>query len=134
MKGVDAMIRSTKHIAALRNTFDDYMKQGGFPELLQVKNRKRYMTNLIQNILQRDIEQRYKISFPAQFENMAHHLLNTSPCVLSNKELVELFDFKSPHTVQNYVKYLKEAYVLIGVKKYSPKSKLRTVGEKGLRR
>ena len=60
MKGVDAMTRSTKHIAVLRNTFDDYMKQGGFPELLQVKNRKRYMTNLIQNILQRDIEQRYK--------------------------------------------------------------------------
>ncbi|MGM9797878.1 MAG: ATP-binding protein [Parabacteroides sp.] len=130
MKGVIPMTRSTKNIAAQRNAFDDYMKQGGFPELLQVKNRKRYITNLIQNILQRDIEQRYKIAFPAQLENMAHHLLNTSPCVISNKELVELFDFKSPHTAQNYIKYLKEAYVLIGIQKYSPKSKLRIVGEK----
>ena len=61
---------------------------------------------------------------------MAHHLLNTSPCIVSTKDLVELFDFKSPHTVQNYIKYLKEAYILIGVKKFSSKSKLRIIGEK----
>ena len=130
MKGVDHKSKSTKDIAEQRKTFDEYMKQGGFPELLLIKNNKKYISNLLDNILKRDIEQRYKIAYPAQFEDMAHHLLNTSPCILSTKELAGLFDFKSHHTVHNYIKYLKEAYVVIGVKKYSPKSKLRVTGEK----
>lgn len=130
MKGVDHKSKSTKDIAEQRKTFDEYMKQGGFPELLLIKNNKKYISNLLDNILKRDIEQRYKIAYPAQFEDMAHHLLNTSPSILSTKELAGLFDFKSHHTVHNYIKYLKEAYVVIGVKKYSPKSKLRVTGEK----
>ncbi len=130
MKGVDYKLITTKGVANRRNAFDEYLKQGGFPELLQIKNNKKYITNLVDNILKRDIEQRYKISYPAQFENLAHHLLNVSPYILSPSDLSEIFDFKSTHTVSNYVKYLKEAYLLVGVKKFSTKSKLRTVGEK----
>lgn len=130
IKGINTKLYSTRAIAAQRSVFDDYTKQGGFPELLQVRDGRKYISNLVNNILKRDIEQRYKIAYPAQFENMAHHLLNTSPCIVSTKDLVELFDFKSPHTVQNYIKYLKEAYILIGVKKFSSKSKLRIIGEK----
>ena len=130
IKGINTKLYSTRAIAAQRSAFDDYTKQGGFPELLQVRDGRKYISNLVNNILKRDIEQRYKIAYPAQFENMAHHLLNTSPCIVSTKDLVELFDFKSPHTVQNYIKYLKEAYILIGVKKFSSKSKLRIIGEK----
>ena len=130
IKGINIKLHSTRAIAAQRSAFDDYTKQGGFPELLQVRDGRKYISNLVNNILKRDIEQRYKIAYPAQFENMAHHLLNTSPCIVSTKDLVELFDFKSPHTVQNYIKYLKEAYILIGVKKFSSKSKLRIIGEK----
>ena len=82
MKGVDHKSKSTKDIAEQRKTFDEYMKQGGFPELLLIKNNKKYISNLLDNILKRDIEQRYKIAYPAQFEDMAHHLLNTSPSIL----------------------------------------------------
>lgn len=130
MKGIDYSLRTTKSIAEQRNAFDEYMKNGGFPELLYVKNGKKYISNLVDNILKRDIEQRYNIAYPAQFENMAHHLLNVSPSILSTSELANLFNFKSHHTIQNYVKYLKEAYILVGIKKYSQKSKQRNVGEK----
>lgn len=130
MKNIDCTLHTTKGIALQRNAFDEYMKNGGFPELLSIKNGKKYISNLVDNILKRDIEQRYNIAYPAQFENMAHHLLNVSPYIVSTSELADLFSFKSHHTAQNYVKYLKEAYILVGVKKYSQKSKLRTVGEK----
>lgn len=130
MKGVDYHLRTTKGIAEQRQAFDDYLRQGGFPELMQIQNNKMYIGNLVDNILKRDIEQRYKIAFPAHFENMAHHLLNISPYVVSTTDLAELFGFKSHHTVLNYIKYLEEAYVLVGVRKYSPKSKQRMVGEK----
>lgn len=65
MKGVDNKLRTTKGIAARRMAFDDYVQNGGFPELVNIKNGKRHMTNLVDNILKRDIEQRYHISYPA---------------------------------------------------------------------
>lgn len=130
MKGVDYKLRTTKGIALQRKTFDEYMQKGGFPELMTIQNSKKYIANLVDNILKRDIEQRYNISFTAQFENMAHHLLSVSPCVVSMSDLAKAFSFKSPHTARNYIAYLKQAYMLIGIKKYSPKSKLRVTQEK----
>ena len=130
MKGVDYNQRSTKGIANIREMFDEYLQKGGFPELMRVKNGKKYVANLVNNILKRDIEQRYNIAYPAQFENMAHHLLNIVPYVVSTSDIAELFNFKSLQTVRNYVSYLKQAYMLIGIQKYSPKSKLRITQEK----
>jgi len=130
MNGIDYKLRTTKGLADQRVAFDKYMQQGGFPELNSIRNGKKYITSLVDNILKRDIEQRHPIAFVAQFENMAHHLLNISPCIASTFDLAETFNFKSPHTVRNYVDYLKQAYLLVGVKKYSPKSKQRVVGEK----
>lgn len=129
-KGVDCQLRTTKGIAEQRNAFDEYLREGGFPELAHIKNSRKYISNLVNNILKRDIEQRYNIAYPAQFEDMANHLLNISPCVISTTDIAETFNFKSLHTVRNYVKYLKEAFMLIGIKKYSPKSKMRFTQEK----
>lgn len=130
MKGVDYNQRTTKGIAEQRKTFDEYLQQGGFPELINIKNGKKYITNLVGNILKRDIEQRYNIAYPAQFEKLAHHLLNVAPYIITVSELAEIFNFKSPHTVRNYVAYLKQAYLLIGINKFSPKSKMRVTQEK----
>ena len=88
------------------------------------------MSGLVDNILKRDIEQRYKIAYKAAFEKMAHHLLNVSPAIVVIKDLAELFHFKSEHTARNYVNYLQEAYMLIEVQKYSQKSRVRSVQEK----
>lgn len=73
---------------------------------------------------------RYKIAFPAQFERMTYYLLDVAPYVVSAPDIARLLDFKSNHTVRNYIKYLKEAYLMVGVQKYSTKSKQRTTGEK----
>lgn len=130
MKGVDSKLRTTKGIAEQRKLFDEYIQKGGFPELISIKNSKKYITNLVDNILKRDIEQRYSIAYSSQFENMAHHLLNVSPYVVSTSDIAKDFNFKSPHTVRNYIAYLKQAYMLIGIMKYSPKSKMRITQEK----
>lgn len=130
VRGVDYKQRTTKGIATTRATFDEYLQKGGFPELVKIKNSKKYISSLVNNILRRDIEHRYGVAFPAQFENMAHHLLNIAPCVVSVSELAKTFNFKSPHTVRNYISYLKQAYLLLGLQKYSPKSKIRITQEK----
>jgi predicted AAA+ superfamily ATPase len=94
MKGVDAKSVATKATAFRRTAFDEYMQQGGFPELMIIEDKRHYVNTLVDNILKRDIEQRYKIVFKAAFEQMAHHLLNISPSIVVAKELTDLFQFK----------------------------------------
>lgn len=130
MKGVDTKSVATKATAFRRAAFDEYMQQGGFPELLIIEDKRHYINTLVDNILKRDIEQRYKIVYKAAFEQMAHHLLNVSPSIVATQDLTDLFHFKSLHTTKNYIDYLKQAYLLIGVSKYAAKSKLRIVQEK----
>ena len=130
MKEVDTDRKTTKAEAFRRAAFDEYMKQGGFPELFFIEDKKSYVSTLVENILKRDIEQRYKIAYKAAFEKMAHHLLNVSPTMIVSKDLANIFHYKSEHTAKNYVDYLKQAYMLIGVPKYSQKSKVRSVQEK----
>lgn len=130
MKAVDTVTKTTKAEAFRRNAFDDYMRQGGFPEFISIDDDKNYVKNLIENILQRDIEQRYKISYKAAFKNLAHHLLNNAPTIVVSNSLAKAFNFKSDHTVKNYIDYLKQAFLLIGVRKYSKKSRIRLSQEK----
>lgn len=130
MKDVDKGKKTTKAEAFRRAAFDEYMKDGGFPELLVIDDKRTYITDLVDNILKRDIEQRYKISYKAAFEQLAHHLLNVSPTVVVNTDLAEVFHIRSEHTVKNYVAYLRQAFMLIGIKKYAPKSKVRVTQEK----
>lgn len=130
MKGVDTVRRTTKNEGFRRAAFDEFLKQGGFPELLVIEDNKSYVGTLVDNILKRDIEQRYKITYKAAFEQLAHHLLNVSPTIVVTTDLANLFHFKSEHTAKNYIGYLKQAYMLLGIQKYSQKSKQRSVQEK----
>ena len=130
MKQVNTERKTTKAEAFRRAAFDEYLKQGGFPELFSIEDKRSYVNTLVENILKRDIEQRYMISYKAAFEKMAHHLLNVSPTMVVSTDLANTFHIKSEHTAKNYVDYLKQAYMLIGVQKYSPKSKVRAVQEK----
>ncbi len=130
VRGVDTRSKSTKAIATRRAAFDDYMRQGGFPELLTISNHRDYIDGLVNNILKRDIEQRFRVVHTSAFEEMSHHLLNIAPTVVVEKALQETFGFKSQHTSKNYLSYLKQAYLLVGLHKYSPKSRQRIIDEK----
>ncbi|MDE6553397.1 MAG: ATP-binding protein [Muribaculaceae bacterium] len=129
-KNMNVSSISTKSIAARRATFDEYLRQGGFPELLTIRNQRNYISGLVDNILKRDIEQRFKVLHTATFENLANHMLNVAPAIVVDRNLQDTFGLKSSHTVKNYLSYLKQAYLLIGLQKYSPKSKIRITSEK----
>lgn len=129
-KGVDTEGLTTEKTALRRKAFDEYLHQGGFPELLNIRSQRDYIRDLTDNILKRDIEQRFKIRQPMAFETLAQHLMNVAPIVLQYKGLCDSLGFSSVHTIQNYVGYLKQAYLLLSLHKYSPKSRQRLVGDK----
>ena len=128
--GVDTTGQSTEKKALRRKAFDQYTALGGFPELLKIKNHKSYIDNLTENILKRDIEQRFKPAHVSSFVTIARSLLNEAPTKLSYSAIGSNFGIKSPHTVKNYISYLQQAYLLLSLHKFSPKSRLRLVGEK----
>lgn len=130
MNDVDVQNASTKAIAFRRALFDTYLRNGGFPELFAITQHETYVRNLVANILQRDIEQRFKISMKATFEQLANHLLNIAPAKVVPQELASTFVIKSEHTVKNYVNYMQQAYLLLGIQKYSAKSKQRITQNK----
>lgn len=130
VKNVDTKKRTTKAEGIRRAAFDNYMKEGGFPELLSINDNRTYIKDLVGNILKRDIEQRYKITYKEAFGQMANHLLNVSPTAVVTTDLAAIFHIKSEHTVKNYLSYLKQAFLLIGIKKYASKSKVRLTQEK----
>ncbi len=129
-KQIDQQTLTTVAEAARRSAFDEYIRKGGFPELLTEKNSRKYVSSLTDDILERDIRQRHKVKYFAAFERMAHHLMNVAPTVLSVTDLSKTFGIKSAQTTDNYVKYLKQAYLLVGLNKYSPKSRQRLTEEK----
>lgn len=129
-KGVDTKSLTTKSEALRRAAFDSYIMQGGFPELLNKKNPTQYVGNLVNSILKRDIEQRHKIKYTEAFEQLAHHLMNVAPVTVVEGDLAAVVGLKSGHTVDNYIGFLKEAYLLLGVKRFSRKSRMRVRAEK----
>lgn len=129
-RGISADSQTTKNLAFRRAEFDHYLRKGGFPELLHRENTTGYIATLVESILKRDIEQRHKIRYAHAFERLAHHLLNVAPYIVVENDLAAEFGIKSSHTVGNYIDYLKEAYLLVGLQKYSQKSKQRIYDEK----
>ena len=121
---------STSGVALKKATFEEYISQGGFPELLLAKNKKAYIKNLFNAIITRDIKQRFSVRYPESLRKMADYLTDTVATGISYKKLAEQFSFGSIHTAENYVGYLRQAYLLLGIQKFSFKSKERIRNEK----
>lgn len=129
-KKISTAHETTKEKGLLRAAFDDYLHEGGFPELLTENRKQTYINTLVNNILRKDIEKRYSVRYKAAFENIAHHLLNNSPSKINYADLQKEFGLKSDHTTENYVNFAKNAYLVCGLHKYSAKSKIRIRDEK----
>jgi len=129
-KKIDPDDDSTSGLAFRRAAFDDYLTQGGFPELFKLRNKKAYIKNLFNSIMTRDIQHRFKVRYPDSLRKMAEYLCDTAGSELSYKNLASQFAFGSQHTAEKYVGYLRQAYLLLGIRKFSYKAKERIRNEK----
>jgi len=129
-KNISADDDSTLGVARRKSAFEEYVSQGGFPELFEVKNKKAYIRNLFNSIIARDIKQRFSVRYPEALRKMADYLTDTPCSEINYKSLAKQFSFGSAHTAENYVGYLRQAYLLIGLQKFSFKSRERIRNEK----
>jgi len=129
-KNIPAGDDSTLGVALRKAAFEEYLSQGGFRELFEVKNKKAYIRNLFNSIITRDIKQRFSVRYPESLRKMADYLTDTLCSEINYKSLAKQFSFGSAHTAENYVSYLRQAYLLIGLQKFSSKSRERIRNEK----
>ena len=126
---IDTKSITTKADAIRRNAFMQYINDGGFPEVQALNNKRGYMQSLLDAVLQKDIQQRFRIRNVDILRKTTYQLIST-PCQCINyDELSEIFTV-SDKTLRNYVDYLRQAFLVQLLPKFSFKSKERIVGEK----
>jgi len=103
----------------LFNHFNEYMKTGGFPEVLAGEDKKIYLSNLFEAIVTRDIIYRYNVRNVRTLKEMAILLSGTFASEISYNRLKNIFALGSENTVKNYVSYFEEAWLFLSLPKFS---------------
>ena len=129
MKKIETTSLSTKAKGIRKSTLHEYLLQGGFPELFNESNRRGYINGLLDAIIKNDIAKRFKVRNVEALRRIAAYLADNYCQEFVAKTVGELFGV-SNHTAENYYSYLKEAFLLVGVNRFSYKSKDRVRNEK----
>lgn len=131
IKDVDYTRLTTKNKGLLSKAYEEYFRQGGFPELISgEENPKEYISTLIDNIISQDIKKRYKIRNIDALKRLTHHILNETPTLIVKDTLQNIIGIKSERTLSNYLMYLNQTYLISTISKYSSRSRERARNEK----
>lgn len=126
---VDVAGITTKAEAERKNAFSNYINDGGFPEMQGMRNKRGYVESLIEAILLKDIQHRFKIRNVEALRKIAHHLINNSCQEMNYGEMEKVFGI-SDKTIHKYVSYLQQAFLIQTLNKHSYKSIERISGTK----
>ena len=131
IKDVEYTRLTTKNKGLLSKAYEEYFRQGGFPELISgEENPKEYISTLIDNIISQDIKKRYKIRNIDALKRLANHILNETPTLIVKETLQNIIGIKSERTLGNYLMYLNQTYLISTISKYSSRSRERARNEK----
>lgn len=99
--------------------FSNYLSSGGFPEVIKGEGQKKYISNLFEAIVTRDIIFRYDIRNERTFREIAVWLTGNFAKELSYNRIKNIFGLGSENTAKNYVGYLEEAWLFVSLSKFS---------------
>ena len=108
----------------------DYLIWGGFPKRLEYNNEKdlrRYLNDLDETIVINDIVQRYKIRKIETFRKVVDYILVCNARKYSSNSIYKTLKGQgikcSSNTIQKWISYIEEAFVIDEIYKYSKKAK-----------
>ena len=115
---------TTKADAERKRAFMDYISNGGFPEMQNLRNKRGYVQSLIEAILSKDIQRRFNIRNVDALRKIANHLINNVCQEVKYDELAKLLGLTDT-TTKKYIDYLRQAFLIQLLAKHSFKSKER---------
>lgn len=106
------------------NLLSDYLRFGGYPEIITKDiEYKDYLETLVEAILFKDIVKRYNIRSPQSLYNLFLNILNSYGKEISFQSLMRSSNMNSVRSVQKYVSYLEESYLIKLLNRFSFKVK-----------
>ena len=121
---VDLAGITTKADAERKRAFLDYIADGGFPEMQNMRNKRGYVQSLMEAIVTKDIQRRFNIRNVNAMRKIANHLINNVCQEVNYDDLAKILSM-SDVTVKKYVDYLRQAFLIQLLTKHSFKSKER---------
>lgn len=117
--------------------FNDYLKHGGFPEVVMASHeseQRKLLQNYFRSILYRDIIERYNIKARSLLDMIMNDVLNNYSAIFSISRFEKLLKANklpgSKRTISNYLQYLREAFFIIVNDKFSYSSRRRIMNPK----
>lgn len=106
---------------------ENYMKTGGFPEIVSGSGDHGLLKQYFSDILYRDIIKRHNVRYPDKLELLAVYALKNYSNLMSLRRIGQASGL-SPDTVNEYLGYLEQSYLLFRSRLYSRSSlgKMRT--------
>ena len=110
--------------AALSNAIEDYLKNGGYPEIVKTREiEKAYLGYLFDSIILKDVARRHKVRKTAELYDLADYLISNYSNPLSFNRIAEDMRLASVTTVKKFCKYLEESYLFFFLPRLGRKQK-----------
>lgn len=106
--------------AKMLNMQSGYLKEGGFPQYLNTGD-PRYLKELYNDIIYRDIVVRHKLPSDRQIKEVAYYLASNYTHKFTYQSVAKAANIKSTETVNDYIGYLEESYLVGILTKYDNK-------------
>ncbi len=104
----------------IKERLNSYLELGGYPEpLVKNLNYKEYLSTLLESIIYKDIVKRHKIRSAQGIEDLSSYLISNIAKDYSYNTLMRVTKCKSVHTVEKYLNYLEESFVLFKLNRFS---------------
>jgi len=101
----------------------EYLSKGGFPEYIIKELDQSYLQTLFHSIIFTDVVKRWSVKYSSKIEDLARYLISISSNEYSATKLRNLLEFRSTLTVEKYIEYIKESYLIFTLERFSFKAK-----------
>lgn len=116
------LLKVKKHEKDAKILFEDYLLKGGFPNIFEIDEielwQKLIKDDVINKAVYRDIVTLYDIKNPGLLEKLFLYLTGINGQILNVSNISNSIGLSREY-VNKYLLYLKNAYFLLGVKKYA---------------
>lgn len=114
----------------MQNAFSDYIQIGGMAGAYpypNIEDREKYIREVYETILIRDLVQKYRLGNPSMMKRVSHYLMDNISNITSTRNISETIGQSgvaaNHSTVGNYIVYLCNSFVFYEAKRYDVKGK-----------
>ena len=96
---------------------EEHLTTGGFP--LSIKLGKNFLVDLFRDIVEWDVIQRYNVKMKSRPKDLARYLISNSSTEISYNKLRIQLQISGKSTIQNWIMYLQNSYLIFAVERFS---------------